>query len=174
MAGDYTALKKMGAKWRGLSPFQNEKSPSFYVDGDKQLFYCFSTGQGGDIFNLVMLKDGLTFPEAMERVATRFGVALEYEAGAGASPDDRSKRGKLLDLHEVVTAHFHTCFKAATPHAAAVRAYWTARRQFTLETADEYRIGFAPADGGDLASFLLKKGFDKSILGASGLFVGMD
>ena len=175
MASDYTALKKMGAKWRGLSPFQNEKSPSFYVDADKQLFYCFSSGQGGDIFKLVMLKEGLTFQESLERVAARFGVPVEYEAGRGGdAADDRSKRGKLLDLHEAVTGRYHDLFNGSAPHAETVRDYWITRRRFTRDIADDYRIGYAPPDGGDLAAFLLKKGFDKSILAASGLFVGMD
>lgn len=171
LAGDYTALKKMGAKWRGLSPFKNEKTPSFYVDDAKQLFYCFSTGQGGDIFKLVMLKEGLTFPEALERVANRFGVPLEYETGGGAG--ERSQRGKLLELHEVVAAHYHALFLAENPLAASVREYWTGKRAFPLAVAEDYKIGFAPPDGGDLAALLVRKGFDKAVLAGSGLFVGM-
>jgi DNA primase len=176
LAGDYTALKKMGAKWRGLSPFQTEKSPSFYVDESKGLFYCFSTNQGGDIFKLVMLKEGLTFGEAIERVGARFGIPLEYEKGADgkSGADERSLRGKLLELHEVVTEHFHACFKANNELAGRVREYWTGKRKFTMAVADEFRIGFAPPDGGGLMAVLLKKGFDKPVLAACGLFVGTD
>lgn len=176
LAGDYTALKKMGPKWRGLSPFQTEKSPSFYVDESKGLFYCFSTNQGGDIFKLVMLKEGLTFGEAIERVAARFGIALEYEKGADgkSGADDRSMRGKLIELHEIATDHYHTLFKADNALAERVREYWITRRKFTLGVADEFRIGFAPPDGGGLMALLLKKGFEKPVLAACGLFVGMD
>ncbi len=177
LAGDYTALKKMGPKWRGLSPFQAEKSPSFYVDESKGLFYCFSTNQGGDIFKLVMLKEGLTFGEAIERVGARFGIALEYEKGAdgkSSGADERSLRGKLLELHEVATEHFHACFKADNALAARVREYWTGKRKFTMPVADEFRIGFAPPDGGGLMAMLLKKNFDKPALAACGLFVGTD
>lgn len=177
LAGDYTALKKMGAKWRGLSPFQTEKSPSFYVDESKGLFYCFSTNQGGDIFKLVMLKEGLTFGESIERVAARFGIPLEYEKGVDGKShgaDERSLRGKLLELHEVVTEFYHACFKADNALAARVREYWVVRRKFTPAVADEFRIGFAPPDGGGLMAVLLKKGFDKPVLAACGLFVGTD
>ncbi len=176
LAGNYTALKKMGAKWRGLSPFQAEKSPSFYVDPHKNLFYCFSTNQGGDIFKLVMLKEGLTFGEAIERVAARFHIPLEYEKGADgkSAADERSQRGKLIELHEIVADHYHTLFKADNALAASVRDYWVQRRKFSPAVADEFRIGFAPPDGGGLMQLLLKKGFEKSVLAGCGLFVGMD
>ena len=176
LAGDYTALKKMGPKWRGLSPFQTEKSPSFYVDESKGLFYCFSTNQGGDIFKLVMLKEGLTFGEAIERVAARFNIPLEYEKGADGKSvaEERSQRGKLLEIHEIAAAHYHALFKADHPLAARVREYWTTRRKFTVGVADEFRVGFAPPDGGGLMAVLMKRGFDRASLAGSGLFTGMD
>jgi DNA primase len=174
LAGDYTTLKKSGAKWRGLSPFQSEKTPSFHVDDDKGMFYCFSTNQGGDIFKLVMLKEGLTFGEAAERVAGRFGIQLEYEADGGSGAQERSLRGRLLEVHEIVAEHFHSLFKGDGPHAAKVREYWTGTRRFSLAVADEFRVGFAPADGGAVMAVLLAKGFEKEVLRACGLFVGMD
>jgi DNA primase len=79
LAGDYTQMKQRGRDWWGLSPFKSEKSPSFKVNPETGLWYCFSTQQGGDAFKLVMNREGLDFPESVERVANRFGFKLDYE-----------------------------------------------------------------------------------------------
>jgi DNA primase len=171
--GDYTNLKKAGASWKGLSPFTTEKTPSFHVHPEKGLFYCFSTSQGGDVFRFLMLKEGLNFQESVERVASRFGVVLQYEKGGG-SQDERTLRARLLALHDVAAAHFAAAFKADNEAARAVRDYWTQSRRFSLGTAEQFQIGFAPVDGGGLARALLKAGFPGDVLRKSGLFVGTD
>lgn len=173
LIGDHTALKKAGSSWKGLSPFAAEKTPSFYVHPDKGFFYCFSTNQGGDIFRFLMLKEGMNFQESVERVAARFGIPLQYEQG-GLTQEDRTLRAQLLALHETAAAHYATAFRDDDAHARQVRDYWTNQRRFTLDTAGQFQIGFAPVDGGGLARLLLKNGYTKEALGKSGLFVGMD
>jgi len=174
LAGDYTALKKAGSSWKGLSPFAPEKTPSFYVHPDKGFFYCFSTAQGGDIFKFVMLKEGLGFQEAVERVATRFGIPLEYEEiDAGEAPVDRALPQQLLRLHDAATAFYAAAFQSSDAGGRFAREYWAGRR-FTPETAREFCIGFAPVTGGTLARFLLDRGFEAETLAVCGLFFGMN
>jgi DNA primase len=173
LIGDYTALKKSGASWRGLSPFAPEKTPSFYVHPDKGFFYCFSTTQGGDIFRFLTLKEGLSFQEAVERTAARFNIPLQYEEG-GPTREERSLRAQLLAIHEAAASLYAKAFKAKDAGAAEVRDYWTQQRRFSLEIAAQFQIGFAPVDGGGLARALLQAGFGKEALAKSGLFTGMD
>jgi len=167
----YVNLKKSGAKWKGLSPFNSEKTPSFYVDPAKNLYYCFSSSQGGDIFKFVQTKENLGFQEAVEALAQRFGVTLEYEDGpGGAGRETMSLRKELLDLHEAATAHFHACFQRPDDGAAFIRQYWTETRRFTPELAAEFKIGWAPPDGGGLLDALVKKKFSTEALQKCGLF----
>lgn len=170
--GDYTNLRRAGAKWRGLSPFANEKTPSFYVDPDKGFYYCFSTGQGGDIFKFLMARENLTFAESVERVARRFGIPIEYEAGGNARAE-RSVRGELFEIHEFAAAYFKARFDENSPLAAQVREYWTRDRGFDAGTARDFRIGFLPPKGSrEFAAALSAKGFSPRTLAASGIFVG--
>ncbi|HVU38410.1 MAG TPA: DNA primase [Opitutales bacterium] len=167
----YVTLKKAGAKWKGLSPFANEKTPSFYVDPGKNLYYCFSTGQGGDIFKFVQTKENLGFQEAVEALAQRFSIALEYEEGAPGAHEARSLRKELFDLHEAATAQFHAAFLHNDDGGAFIRKYWTESRRFTLDLAKEFKIGWAGTDGGGLLEALLKtKKFSAEAFFACGLF----
>ena len=92
-------LKKVGARWRALCPFHGEKTPSFYVDADKGFYKCFGCGKAGDIISFVRETEQLTFTEAVEALGQRFGVPIEYEAGAGPSREERSLRQEVFDLH---------------------------------------------------------------------------
>ncbi|MDR1498051.1 MAG: DNA primase [Puniceicoccales bacterium] len=173
LAGDYTTLKKVGSSWKGLSPFATEKTPSFYVHPDKGFFYCFSTSQGGDIFRFIALKEGLNFQESVERIAQRFGIPLKYEKG-NLSHEDHSLRSQLLAIHEIATSFYFATFHEKNDLSASIRQYWINDRHFTLKIAEEFKIGFAPVNGGNLTQTLLKKGFSKEALAKSGLFTGID
>src|SRR3990167_3309904 len=76
LIAEHVVLKKAGTKFKGLSPFTNEKTPSFFVDPNTQLFYCFSTNRGGDLFDYVMFWKGMNFPEALEWLSNRGGIVL--------------------------------------------------------------------------------------------------
>jgi len=173
--GDYTSLHRAGAKWKGLSPFTAEKTPSFFVDPEKGFYYCFSTGQGGDIFKFLMVRENLTFAESVERVARRFGISVEYEGSDGSARAERSHRGELFDLHEFAAAYFAEKFWEKSAESEKVREYWSRERQFDDETARTFRIGFLPNNGSRaFAEIAVKKGFSARILAASGIFVGTD
>ena len=173
LAGDYTQMKQRGRDWWGLSPFKSEKSPSFKVNPETGLWYCFSTQQGGDAFKLVMTREGLDFPESIERVATRFGFKLDYETG-GDGKNEKSFRGQLLEIHELVTDYWRRCFLEDPVHGEWIREYWTQKRKFSLEVADDFGIGFAPVDDSKLIPGLLAKGYGKDALAQTGLFFGVD
>ena len=169
VVGPYVTLKRAGAKWKGLSPFATEKTPSFFVDPQKNLYYCFSTGQGGDIFKFVQAKENLGFQEAAEALAQRFGVVLEYEDDHRA-PEAISQRKELLDLHETAAAHFHAAFLRRDDGGEFIRRYWTESRRFPPELAAEFKIGWAAPDGGGLLDALLKKRYAAGTLFNCGLF----
>ena len=165
--GNYVALQKKGSRWFGLSPFKAEKTPSFTVDPDKGLYYDFATSKGGSVFNLVMELDGLTFPEAVRRVAAAAGVAVPESD----EPVD-NRRSALLELYRRVAGSFHYML-TERPYAAAAREY-LANRRVTRETIDTFQLGYAPPDGNWLFGFLRKKGYSDEFLMDSGLFAGRD
>jgi len=167
-------LKKTGARFRGLCPFHQEKTPSFHVDPDKGFFKCFGCGKAGDAITFVRETEHLNFTEAVETLGQRFGVVIEYEAGSGPSKEERSLRQELFDLHDVATAHFHEAFRAPGPTGDYFRDYWVRERRFPAELADEFHIGAAPPDGGGLGAVLLKRGFSEPALRQCGLFFVRD
>jgi DNA primase len=167
-------LKKVGARWRALCPFHAEKTPSFYVDADKGFYKCFGCGKAGDIISFVRETEQLTFTEAVEALGQRFGVPIEYEAGAGPSREERSLRQELFDLHEAAAEFFREMFLAPGATGDFMRAYWVEKRRFPLELADEFKIGAAAPDDTGLGARLLKKKFSEDALRQSGLFFVRD
>ncbi len=162
-------LKRAGSNFKGLSPFTNEKTPSFFISPDKGLYKCFSTGNAGDIISFVMETERLSFVEAVETLAQRFNVELEYEQG-GRPKEDRTLRQELFDLHEFITDYYREAFLADNEGGEWIRDYWTNARNFDLSVAEDYKIGFAPISGIELGRRVVKKGFSKDALEKCGLF----
>ncbi len=167
-------LKKIGSRSRGLCPFHQEKTPSFYVDADKGFYKCFGCGKAGDIISFVRETEQLTFTEAVEALAQRFGVPLEYEEGAGPSREERSLRQELFELHELAADYFRETFLARSAAGDFMRAYWTDKRRFPPELAEEFKIGAVAPDDAGLAARLLKKKFSEEALRSCGLFFVRD
>lgn len=168
VAGMYTQMKRAGAQWRGLSPFNTEKTPSFYVHPEKNVFHDYSSGNAGDLFRFVMLKENLGFNESIEFLADRYSISLEYEDD-GSTPEKRSLRKELFTLHEVAADYFHRAFLADHPEAEFIREYWTEQRRFPLEMAKEYKIGLAPSTGEGFVKYITGKGFSIEALKACGM-----
>jgi DNA primase len=167
-AGAYVRLKRAGRSLKGLSPFTDEKTPSFYIHPDKGFYKCFSTGKGGDLFNFIMEMEHLDFPEAVEFIARQFNVELEYETG-GPDRQTLSLRKQLFEIHALVADWFHQQLLNST-EAATVRSYWCDQRGFSIDAAKKYTIGYAPADKQALVKAIAKKNFPLEVLSASGLF----
>jgi DNA primase len=164
------ALKKAGgARLKGLCPFHNEKTPSFNVDADKGFYKCFGCGKAGDAITFVRETEQLSFTEAVEALGQRYGVAIEYEEGAGPSREERSLRQELYDLHEQAAVHFNESFRAAGATGDFMRAYW-ADRKFTPEVAEDFKIGAAGPDGGGLGAAIQRRKYSDDALRQCGLF----
>ena len=140
VVGGYVPLKKSGAKWKALSPFNKEKTPSFFVDPTRQIFKCFSSGHGGDVFKFLELMENMSFPEAVRRLAQRAGVVIPE--GRAQDPKMRSQREELLALHAAVAAWWAKLLHS-DPGAEPARAYLKSR-DLDSELAHEFGLGYAP------------------------------
>lgn len=171
VVAQYVSLKRSGSSWKGLSPFSNEKSPSFYVLPEKNIFKCFSSGYAGDIFRFLQLKENLSFQEAIETIAHRFSIPLQFDESSGSSQQSTSLKKELFEIHEAAADIFHQYFLSNTDGGKFIQDYWQKERKFTLEIAKEFAIGLAPTEAGFLVQALLKrKRFSTEALRASGLF----
>ena len=161
-----TQLRRSGARWTGLCPFHDEKTPSFSVNPVEKLFYCFGCGKGGDLITFVRETEQLDFAEAVEWLAERYRVSLEYEESSPERDAERSRRERLLALLEQATAYYERCLWDS-PGGESARAYLQSR-SLGEETCREYRLGLAPG-GQSLARKAKDKGFSAAELSGAGL-----
>ncbi len=165
--GEHLQLRSAGGdSLKGLCPFHDEKTPSFNVTPARGLFYCFSCGEGGDVIKFLQKIDGLTFVEAVERLARRAGIDLRYEQGGYVPGQEQSRRRRLLDAHRAAAAFYAE--KLQGPDAAAGRAFLT-ERGFEAADAARFGVGYAPAAWEDLTRHLRARGFTDEELMAGGL-----
>ncbi|HST94921.1 MAG TPA: DNA primase [Microvirga sp.] len=164
VVGKRVRLKKAGREWRGLSPFNAEKTPSFYVNDQKQFYHCFSSGKHGDIFTFLMETEGLSFPEAVERLAGEAGVALPKP-----SREDRAeelKRKSLYDVMELAAEFFEASLQGR--FGTKARDY-LAGRSLSRETQSRFRIGYAPPERFALRDHLAAKDVPIDMMVEAGL-----
>jgi DNA primase len=146
VVSDVVALRRRGRSGVGLCPFHAEKTPSFTVSEERGFYHCFGCGEHGDVFAFVMKTESLTFPEAVRRVAERFGVSLPAEAA------DSGRVGEpLLAVNSAAAAFFRA--ELAAPGGARARAYLT-RRGLSADVIERFGIGYAPSGGEALARHL--------------------
>ncbi|MGZ4199014.1 MAG: DNA primase [Thermoleophilia bacterium] len=169
VVGQYTQLKKAGANYMGRCPFHEEKTPSFSVDPAEKLYYCFGCGEGGDLLTFVEKKENLEFAAAVEALADRFGVQLDYEETSGRADADRKRRERLLKLLELTCAYYERVLWEARA-ASAARAYLSARG-LAEPVCREYRLGFSLPGWSNLRDAAAKKGFSERELTDAGLVV---
>ena len=166
----YVSLKRAGSSWKGLSPFNQEKTPSFLVHPDKGFFKCFSSGEAGDAISFIQKVENLDFQEAVEYIANRFNVSIRYEESDGSGPTQpTSHRKALFEIHELAANWYRERF-LDDEGGDFIRKYWTEERGFSLELAEEFGIGYAPPDSSALLRLLVEKGIPGEILDKSGLF----
>jgi DNA primase len=166
VVGRRVKLTKAGREWRGLSPFNAEKSPSFYVNDQKQFYHCFSSGKHGDIFSFVMETEGLGFSEAVERLAAEAGVTLPKLTAE--SVQQEKQRAGLAEAMEFAAAFFREELKGARGRDA--RAY-LAGRALTGAVAEKFGIGYAPQERFALRDHLAGKGVSAEVMMEAGLLV---
>lgn len=166
VVGRRVQLKKAGREWKGLSPFGKERTPSFFVNDQKQAWFDFSSGRNGDIFKFVMETEGLSFPEAVERLAAEAGVTLP-RMSADAFRQEEARKG----LHEAIelAARFFEA-ELRGPRGAEARRY-LAGRGLAGEVARQFRLGYAPADRFALRDHLAGEGVSAEIMAEAGLLI---
>jgi DNA primase len=159
--GAHVRLRRAGRNFVGLCPFHSEKTPSFSVNAERGFFHCFGCGAGGTVFNFVMRTEGLSFPEAVESLARRYGVTLP--ASGGEAGPGKSEREAALRANQVAAEFFaHVLWN--TPEGAAAREYLV-RRGVAAETARTFILGFAPDRQANLAGALERRGLLKAAVG---------
>ncbi|BCX06117.1 MAG: hypothetical protein KatS3mg053_4055 [Candidatus Roseilinea sp.] len=166
--GSYVKLSRSGRNYKGLSPFQSERTPSFFVFPDTQTFKDFSSGEQGDVFSFLMKKEGWTFGEALRELARRAGVQLEERTPEQQKSADHAAR--LRDALAQAAAYFHHLLLTA-PQAAACRAYLRERRRLADETITTWQLGYSLADYHALSHYLTARGFSMQELIDAGLVI---
>lgn len=162
--GEYVQLKRAGRNFKGLSPFTSEKTPSFVVSPDKNIWHDFSSSKGGDIFSFIMEVEGLDFRGALEQLARKAGVELsDYETQKSGELARKKKR--LMEANELAARYYQQSL-LKNHHALE---YVFKSRGLSKEIVQEFRIGYAPSDGEALVRILTKKGFTKKELADAGL-----
>ena len=160
---EYVQLKRAGRNWRGMSPFSNEKTPSFMVSPEKQIWHDFSSGKGGNMFSFVMEVEGLEFKEALELLARKAGIDIEqYRSAPRVGGPNKERLHQLLELS---SKFYQVQF---SKHKTTLE-YVFKRRQFTKETALEWKLGYSPNNGSALLDFAKSKGFTEAEIKQAGL-----
>ncbi|MDR0397635.1 MAG: DNA primase [Candidatus Nomurabacteria bacterium] len=162
--GDYVELKRAGRNLKALSPFTSEKTASFMVSPEKQIWHDFSSGKGGDIFTFIMDVEGMTFREALEHLARKTGVDISmYDAPGQKGVADKKRR--LMQANKLAQNYFqHSLLK--NQHAVEYVFY---KRNLNRKTVKDFGIGYAPDSKSALVDYLTKKGFTPRELGDAGL-----
>ena len=161
--GEYVQLKRAGRNWKGLSPFTSEKTPSFFVSPDKNIWHDFSSNQGGDVFSFVMQVEGLDFRGALELLARKAGVDLSVYDNS-SSKELSAKKRKLLKLHESATIFYQRYLYQDTQAVEYVK-----RRGLNRSSVHDFQIGYAPSGGQALKDFLIQKGYNERDLRDAGV-----
>ena len=161
--GEYVQLKRAGRNLKGLSPFTDERTPSFMVSPEKQIWHDFSSGKGGDIFTFVMLVEGMDFRQALEHLARKAGVDLSlFSRGDGLTAKRRVRAREALKL----AANFYQ--QNLVKNSAALE-YAVKKRRLNRQTIGDFIIGYAPDQGDALTKALEKRGFSRRELADAGL-----
>ena len=164
---DHVTLRNAGTgSMKGLCPFHDEKSPSFTVRESAGTYHCFGCGEGGDVVAFVQKVDGLTFVEAVERLAARLGMEVRREEG-GPSGESLGRRSRLVEAHRIAQ-ELYADRLVNSPDARAARDFLRAR-DFTGADAARFGVGFSPRGGEELARLLRSRGFSEEEMALAGL-----
>ena len=164
--GGYVRLKKKGSTYFGLCPFHNEKTGSFSVSPNKQMYYCFGCGAGGNVFTFLMQYENFTFGEAMQSLADRVGIELPQQEMTSAQRREADRRTRLLEINKEAAKYFYMLLRS--PRGQKAYQYFK-KRELSDETMQKFGLGYSDQYSDDLYRYLRKKGYDDDILKDSGL-----
>ncbi|OGB75040.1 DNA primase [candidate division Kazan bacterium RIFCSPHIGHO2_01_FULL_49_10] len=164
LIGQYIPLKKAGRNYKGTCPFHSEKTPSFMVSPDKQIWHCFGCGKGGDAFRFLMEKEGLEFTEALSQLAEKAGVQLQSR-----SSGEWGSKNVLFNINELAAKFYEKAIADSTEGRQALN--YLVSRGLSRETAKTFRIGYAPSGWDYLIKFLERRGYKLEDIEKAGLLV---
>ncbi len=164
LAGEYLELKRTGRNFKALSPWTNERTPSFIVSPDKQIWHDFSSGKGGDIFGFIMEVEGMNFREALEFLARKAGVEIET-FNSKRSKEIAEKKERLRKILQI-SSNFYQHMLIRDKKALN---YVFKKRKLSKEIVQDFKVGYAPNGQKILTNFLLKKGFSLNDIRDAGL-----
>ena len=167
LASQYTTLKRAGHRHIGLCPFHSEKTPSFTLDDEKQLFHCFGCGTGGDVFTLIMEKENLSFPEAVRYLAEKYNIPLPEQKRITSQTKKLGE--ELKNITEQALAHFRK--NLFTTNEGKEALSYLQKRKISEETINKLKIGYALNSWDDLLSFFQRKGIPSKKLENAGLTI---
>lgn len=164
--GSYVKLQKKGASHMGLCPFHNEKTPSFSVSSQKQMYHCFGCGVGGNVFTFIMEYENYTFVEALKFLAARAGITLPEAEYSEEEKKKLSIKNRLLEINKEAAKYYYYQLKSERGQAAY---RYLKERKITDETIKQFGLGYSNKTGDDLYQYLKHLGYDDGILRESGL-----
>lgn len=162
----YVKLQKKGSNHWGCCPFHNEKTPSFAVSGQKQMYHCFGCGAGGNVFTFLMNYENYTFPEAVKALADRAGVNLPEIEESAEMKQKAGRRARLLEVNKEAAKFFY--YQLRTPHGETGYRYLK-KRELSDETMHKFGLGYAGKNGELLVKYLRSKGFEDELIKEAGL-----
>ena len=171
IAGEYTRLVQRGGAWWGCCPFHNEKTPSFNIMPEKNVYHCFGCGASGTVISFVMEMEKLSFPEAVEALARKNGIEVIYEGGGGESLAAKARdntRQLLTELYGRIAGTFHYLLTETAQGKNALS--YLQERKIAKSTIKDFNLGYCPQNRTWLYDFLAKKGYTNEFLASSGLF----
>lgn len=163
---NYVKLKRSGSNYVGLCPFHNEKTPSFSVSGNKQMYYCFGCGAGGNVFTFIMEYENFSFVESVKYLAERAGIDLPAEEYSGEIKRESDLKSKLFEIYKAAANYYYYQMKTEQ----GKKAYeYLKNRELTDETIKQFGLGYSNIYSDDLYRYLKSKGYDDDLLSKSGL-----
>ncbi|HVZ11365.1 MAG TPA: DNA primase [Candidatus Paceibacterota bacterium] len=168
--GGYMKIQKAGINYKGRCPFHNEKTPSFFVSPDRQIWHCFGCAKGGDIFEFVKEIEGVEFPEALRILANKAGIQLENRR-AFVPEGAADAKTKLYEISELATKFFQKQFQSTAGKKALAYLH---DRGLTDETIAEFRLGFAPQDWEAISKYIVSCGYTEQEVVDAGLAIRRD
>ncbi len=162
----YVKLQRKGSNHWGLCPFHSEKSPSFSVHGGKQMYHCFGCGESGNVYTFIMKYENYSFPEAVKMLAERAGVQLPELEYTEEMRKKETRRARLLEVNREAAKFFF--YQLRSPRGAVGHEYLK-KRQLSDETIHRFGLGYAGKNGGELVTYLRKKGFEDELIREAGL-----
>ncbi len=168
VVGEYVRLEQRGSDWWGCCPFHSEKTPSFHVMPDKNMYYCFGCHAGGSPIKFIMEMEKIAFPEAVSQLAKKSGIEIKYEVGSSEIPKEDNKKAEYISLYDRTASMFHYILTQTSGGKFALD--YIKGRGITDETIEKFKLGYSPADRRWLKTFLRGKNFSDDFLNGSGLF----